>query len=171
MNGFNWVYNIIVIMLTLIGWFRYARRTVATIFVPRIVSYKPPRKTDLIVFLALAISPTIFLTIMILSIIYTFYPIVLSQDHFLVCFILALLSTYALMFSLSMTENFLLLFIGLKRKREGISRHGKVFSYWKKCPKCKKEYEVSDLHKTLMIEKERIIGFRCPFCGKEVYVC
>lgn len=170
MNGFNWVYNIIVIMLTLIGWFRYARRTVATIFVPRIVSYKPPRKTDLIVFLALAISPTIFLTIMILSIIYTFYPIIISGDYFLV-HLVAFFSAYALMFSLSMTENFLLLFIGLKRKREGISRRGEVFSYWKKCPKCKREYEVSDLHKTVIIEKERIIGFRCPFCGKEVYVC
>jgi hypothetical protein len=158
-------------VLTLTGWFRYARRTVATIFVPRIVSYKPPRKTDLIVFLALAIGPTIFLTIMILSIIYMFYPIILSQDHFLVCFILALPLTYALMFSLSMTENFLLLFIGLKRKREEVSRRGEVFNYWKKCPKCRKEYEASDLHKTVIIEKERIIGFRCPFCSKEVYVC
>jgi len=95
---------------------------------------------------------------------------IISGDYFLV-HLVAFFSAYALMFSLSMTENFLLLFIGLKRKREGISRRGEVFSYWKKCPKCKREYEVSDLHKTVIIEKERIIGFRCPFCGKEVYVC
>lgn len=156
-------------VLTLIGWFRYARRTVATIFVPRIVSYKPLRKTDLIVFLFLALIPSIVLTLMILSIIYTFYPIILSQDHFL-AHLLAFFPTYALMTSLSMTENFLPVFIGLKRKREWKSRRGEAFSYWKKCPKCKKWYEVSDVHRTVIIEKERMVGYKCPFCGKEVYL-
>ena len=167
LNSFQWIFNTIVIVLTILSWFKYARKAAATILIPRITSYKPPPRSALLAFAIIGSGLFLIPFILIFSIIYAFLPYLTFWNLSIISSLLA----FSLMIWGTITDELLVLFIGLKKKSKGFSRFGRGgFGYYKRCPKCKREYEVRDDLQTVIIRNNIVIGYKCPFCHEESYL-
>ena len=165
LNSFQWLFNIMVIVLTILSWFRYARKAAATILVPRITSYRPPPKSALLAFTIMELGLFLILFIPIFSIIYAILPCLTLYNIFIISLILSQLFIVWII----VTDRILILFIGLRRRSKGASRYGGMrFEYYKKCPKCKQQYKIQD--ETIIIRDRLVIGYKCPFCHEVVYL-
>jgi len=171
LSSFQWLFNlfnIIGIALTILSWFRYARKVAATILVPRIRSYEPPSKSALLAFTITGLGLSLIPFVLIFSIIYATLPYLNLTFYgiLIISFVLFPLFTFWITIAI---DRILISFIGLRRRFKGASRYGGVrFEYYKECPKCKQQYKIQD--ETIIIRDRLVTGYKCPFCHEVVYL-